>query len=43
VGSVLAKNDDVYAGDTEHDDEVDAQPHRQLHCNRRGMGARPPH
>ena len=32
----------VYAGDTEHDDEVDAQPCRQLHRNRRGMGARPP-
>ena len=42
VGSVSAKNDDVYAGDTEHDDEVDAQPRRQLHRNRRGMGARPP-
>ena len=42
VGSVSTENDYVYAGDTKHDDEVDAQPHRQLHRNSRGMGARLP-
>ena len=42
VGSVSTENDYVYAGDTKHDDEVDAQPHRQLHHNHRGMGAKPP-
>ena len=42
VGSILAENDDVYAGDIEHDDELDAQPRRQLHRNHCGMGARSP-